>query len=125
MDSDDEYQRAWDEAYAALVEEVEQEVQEEVRCAAAVPRPIQHRRTIPRDHIGANQRLMDGYFGENPRFPLELYRRRFRMSRRLSLHIASSLASRYNCFTLRSDASGRIGLSTIQKCTAAGLWRTS
>ena len=122
MDSDDEYQRSWDEAYDALVEEVEQEVQEvEERWAAAVvPHPIQHRRTIPCDHIGANQRLMDDYFGENPNFPLELFRRRFRISQRLFLHIASSLAPRYRCFTLRSDVSGRIELSMIQKYTTAG-----
>ncbi|XP_047949409.1 uncharacterized protein LOC125195277 [Salvia hispanica] len=41
------------------------------------------------------------------------------MSRWLFLHIASSLATRYGCFTLRSDANGRIKLLTIQKCTAA------
>ena len=57
MDSDDEYPRAWDTAYDALVEEVAHTVKEEERAAAVVPRPIQHRRTIPCDHI----RLTSGY----------------------------------------------------------------
>ncbi|XP_047979456.1 uncharacterized protein LOC125221382 [Salvia hispanica] len=41
------------------------------------------------------------------------------MSQRLFIRIATTLAQRYMCFTLRSDASGRPGLSTYLKCTAA------
>ncbi|XP_042005694.1 uncharacterized protein LOC121754397 [Salvia splendens] len=113
---DDEYQRALDEAFDAVVEEVERE---ERAAAAAVPRPIHHRQTVRRDHVGANQLLLDDYFAGNPRFLPELFCRHFRMSQRLFLHISTSLARRYMCFTLRRDASGRIELSMLQKCTAA------
>ncbi|XP_047961627.1 uncharacterized protein LOC125206416 [Salvia hispanica] len=41
------------------------------------------------------------------------------MSRPLFTHIATTLADRYGCFNLRSDCTGRIGLSTFQKCTSA------
>ncbi|XP_047953946.1 uncharacterized protein LOC125200321 [Salvia hispanica] len=41
------------------------------------------------------------------------------MSRPLFTHIATTLADRFECFTLRSDCTGRIGLSTLQKCTSA------
>ncbi|XP_047948999.1 uncharacterized protein LOC125194825 [Salvia hispanica] len=39
--------------------------------------------------------------------------------RSLPIHIATTLADRFECFTLRSDCTGRIGLSTLQKCTSA------
>ena len=62
---------------------------------------------------------MDDYFGDNLRYPPEIFRRHFRMSQRLFTHIETSLAGRYMCFTLQRGASGQIGLSTFQKCTAA------
>ncbi|XP_047942805.1 uncharacterized protein LOC125189585 [Salvia hispanica] len=87
--------------------------------AAAIPREIRYRRTIPRDHVGAAERFMAEYFSANPRYPAEIFRRRFRMSQPLFTHIATTLADRYDCFNLRSDCTGRIGLSTFQKCTSA------
>lgn len=85
-----------------MVEEVEREVQEDAGSAVAaeVPRLIHNRRFIRMDHVVANQRLMDEYFAENPRYPPELFCRCFRMSQRLVLHIATSLAGQYRCFTL-------------------------
>ncbi|XP_047948795.1 uncharacterized protein LOC125194579 [Salvia hispanica] len=62
---------------------------------------------------------MADYFSADPRYPVEIFRRRFRMSRPLFTHIATTLADRYDCFTLRSDCAGRIGLSTLHKCTSA------
>ena len=62
-----DYQQLIDEAFDAVVEEVQWEAEEAEREAvAAVPHPIHYRRTIRRDHAGANQRLMDDYFGDNP-----------------------------------------------------------
>ena len=67
---DDKYQPALDEAFDAVVEEVEREVQEDAEhvVAAAVPRPVWRRRTIRHDHAWANQRLMNDYFAKNPRY---------------------------------------------------------
>ncbi|XP_047961841.1 protein ALP1-like [Salvia hispanica] len=123
MDSDDEnFRRAIDEEFEELVAAVQAEANEEeaaLAAAAAIPRPRYHRRYINHDHAGADQRLMEDYFGDNPRYPPEIFRRRFRMSQRLFIHIADCLSQRYMCFTLRSDATGRPGLSTYQKCTMA------
>ncbi|XP_042029825.1 uncharacterized protein LOC121776714 [Salvia splendens] len=115
----------WNDAWDSLIKEVQREDDEEDAAkaaelaGAALPRVIHHRRTIPRDHTGEHQRLMADFFGDNPRYPSEIFRRRFRMSQQLFTHIATTLAARYRCFTLRSDCTGRIGLSTFHKCTAA------
>ncbi|XP_047961661.1 uncharacterized protein LOC125206452 [Salvia hispanica] len=108
----------WNQAWDSLIQEVQREADEET-AAAAIPREILHRRTIPRDHVGAADRLMADYFSADPRYPAEIFHRRFRMSRPLFTHIATTLADRFECFTLRSDCTGRIGLSTLQKCTSA------
>ncbi|XP_047944804.1 uncharacterized protein LOC125191317 [Salvia hispanica] len=108
----------WNQSWDSLIQEVQREADEEA-AAAAIPREIRHRRTIPRDHVGAAERLMADYFSADPRYPAEIFRRRFRMSRPLFTHIATTLADRFECFTLRSDCTGRIGLSTLQKCTSA------
>ncbi|XP_042059328.1 uncharacterized protein LOC121803789 [Salvia splendens] len=97
MSSDDKFQQLIDREFDELVEEVQREAEEEE--AAAVPRPIHHRQIICRDHVGADQRLMEDYFGDNPRYPPEIFHRRFRMSQRLFIHIATTLAQRYR--TLR------------------------
>ncbi|XP_047979174.1 uncharacterized protein LOC125221087 [Salvia hispanica] len=118
MSSDDEFQQLVDREFDELVQEVQREAEEEAAAAAFVC-PFYHRRTICRDHVGAYQRLMEDYFGDNPRYSAEIFRRRFRMLQRLFIRIATTLAQRYKCFTLRNDASGRPELSTYQKCTAA------
>ncbi|XP_047949385.1 uncharacterized protein LOC125195251 [Salvia hispanica] len=109
----------WNQAWDSLIQEVQREANEEAAAAAAIPHEIRHRRTIPRDHVGAAERLMADYFSADPRYPAEIFRRRFRMSRPLFTHIATTLTDRFECFTLRSDCTGRIGLSTLHKCTSA------
>jgi hypothetical protein len=49
------------------------------------------RRSIPRDHVGAHQRLVEDYFAENPLYPESMFRTRFRMNRRLFLRTVNSL----------------------------------
>ena len=70
MDSDDEnFQRLVDEEFEELVAAVQDEADEEeaaLAAAAAIPRPRYRRRFINRDHVGADQRLMEDYFGDNP-----------------------------------------------------------
>ncbi|XP_042059628.1 uncharacterized protein LOC121804156 [Salvia splendens] len=85
----------------------------------AVPRPIHHPAVVPRDHIGAHQRLYNDYFAEQPRFGEAFFLRHFRMRRPLFISIVNALERRYNYFRFREDASGRPGHSPIQKCTAA------
>jgi hypothetical protein len=77
------------------------------------------RRSISRDHAGAHQRLVEDYFAENPLYPESMFRTRFRMNRRLFLRIVNSLGQWSPYFTYRADCAGRVGLSPLQKCTAA------
>ena len=88
----------------------------------AIPRPLRvvhHRAVIDRDHVAAHQRLYDDYFAENPWFPANMFRRRFRMRRELFMRIFDALKCRYLYFRFRHDAAGRPGHTPIQKCTAA------
>ncbi|XP_042067052.1 uncharacterized protein LOC121810320 [Salvia splendens] len=121
MDSDDErFQEAVDLEFQNLVAAMQQEADEaEAAAAVAVPRPFYHRQYIDRNHAGADRRLMEDYFSENARYPTEIFRRRFRMSQQLFVHIATCLAQRFKCFNLRYDATGRPDLSTYQKYTVA------
>lgn len=77
------------------------------------------RKTIRRDHAGAHQRLVEDYFTAEPLYPARMFRTRFRMNRDLFLHIVDALGQWSPYFTYRTDCSGRIGLSPLQKCTAA------
>ncbi|XP_042065468.1 uncharacterized protein LOC121808980 [Salvia splendens] len=57
------------------------------------------------------------YFVEVPRSPATVFRRRFRIRRPLFLRIVNALSSRYEYFQLHTNATGKIGLSPLQKCT--------
>ncbi|XP_012700993.1 uncharacterized protein LOC105913482 [Setaria italica] len=48
-----------------------------------------------------------------------MFRRRFRMNKPLFLRIVHTLSERFPYFTQRPDATGREGLSSLQKCTSA------
>ncbi|XP_073304212.1 uncharacterized protein [Primulina huaijiensis] len=74
---------------------------------------------IHRDREIADQNLFNDYFAENPRFHEVIFRRRFRMSRHLFLHIVDGVKNHDSYFIQRSDGLGRLGLSTNQKATAA------
>ncbi|XP_073033135.1 uncharacterized protein [Primulina eburnea] len=74
---------------------------------------------IHRDREIADQNLFNDYFAENPRFHEGIFRRRFRMSRHLFLHIVDGVKNHDSYFIQRSDGLGRLGLSTNQKATAA------
>ena len=82
----------------------------------AVPRPppVVHRRAvIDRDHVTTHQRLYDDYFAPDPRFPANMFRRRFRMRRELFMRIVDALDRRYLYFRFRHDAAGRPGHTPI------------
>ncbi|XP_020257093.1 uncharacterized protein LOC109833716 [Asparagus officinalis] len=72
-----------------------------------------------RDHGAAHQRLMADYFDESCTYSDMQFRRRYRMKRSLFLRIVDALSNYDNYFTLRRDNSKNLGLSPIQKCTAA------
>ncbi|KAL9676081.1 hypothetical protein QQ045_004294 [Rhodiola kirilowii] len=80
---------------------------------------ITNRRVICRDREAGHERLHRDYFAENPVYPLETFRRRFRMGRHVFLRIVDALSNFDPYFQQRVDALGRRGLSPLQKCTAS------
>ncbi|XP_022031304.1 uncharacterized protein LOC110932262 [Helianthus annuus] len=73
------------------------------------------------DKKGAHDRLVADYFAKNVVYMDEMFRDRFRfrMSQHLFLCIANDLTNFDPFFTLRWDARGIRGLTTLQKCTSA------
>ncbi|KAJ8772095.1 hypothetical protein K2173_027272 [Erythroxylum novogranatense] len=80
---------------------------------------ISGHRVIYRDRAAADQRLWDDYFAENPRYNAAMFRRRFRMSRNLFLRLVGAVEGHDVYFTQRRDGCGKLGLSSLQKVTAA------
>ncbi|XP_050236726.1 uncharacterized protein LOC126686632 [Mercurialis annua] len=73
---------------------------------------------IYRDRVSGNDRLYNDYFAENPVYPSNVFRRRFRMNRPLFLHILNVIQDCDDYFIQKNDVLGRIGLSGLQKMTA-------
>ncbi|XP_048591394.1 uncharacterized protein LOC125576088 [Brassica napus] len=74
---------------------------------------------IERNREAGHNRLWNDYFSENPAFEPHLFRRRFRMNKELFMHIVHILSVNVPFFQQRRDATGRSGLSPLQKYTAA------
>lgn len=68
--------------------------------------------------VGHN-RLFADYFSATPVYDDNAFRRRYRMRRGLFLRILDAVCARDSYFVQRRDAAGVLGLSSIQKCTAA------
>jgi hypothetical protein len=64
-------------------------------------------------------KVLMNYFTEEPLYPDSMFRTRFRMNKHLFLRIVDALGQWSPYFTYRADCAGRIGLSPLQKCTAA------
>uniref|UniRef100_A0A0D3BCD1 DDE Tnp4 domain-containing protein n=1 Tax=Brassica oleracea var. oleracea TaxID=109376 RepID=A0A0D3BCD1_BRAOL len=78
-----------------------------------------NRAYIERNREEGHVRLWNDYFSETPTYPENIFRRRFRMKKPLFMHIVDRLSNEVQFFRQKKDALGRLGLSTLQKCTAA------
>ena len=74
---------------------------------------------IERNREESHVRLWNDYFSETPTYLENIFRRRFRMKKPLFMHIVDRLSNEVQFFRQKKDALGRLGLSTLQKCTAA------
>ena len=74
---------------------------------------------IERNREAGHDRLWNDYFSEDPTFSAHLFRCRFRMNKELFLRIVHGLSENIPFFQQKRDATGRSGLSPLQKCTAA------
>ncbi|XP_048593374.1 uncharacterized protein LOC125576899 [Brassica napus] len=109
-----------DEVDEALDEIVDQVVDNYINAIVDGQANKPRRRAyIDRDREVGHNQLWNDYFTENPTYPPELFRRRFRMNKPLFLRIVERLSSEVPYFQQRRNAHGRNGLSALQKCTAA------
>ncbi|KAE8981889.1 hypothetical protein PF002_g23738 [Phytophthora fragariae] len=74
---------------------------------------------IDRGATEAHARLVQDYFADCSVYSDRTFRRRFRMRRALFLRIVNAIEGHDSYFQQRADATGKLGLSALQKCTAA------
>lgn len=108
-----------DEVDEALDEMVDEVVDNFIDTIVDRQTNNQKRRSyIERDRERGHNQLWQDYFSDNPIFPPEMFRRRFRMNKPLFLRIVERLSTEVPYFQQRIDAARRYGLSPLQKCTA-------
>ncbi|RWR84687.1 putative nuclease HARBI1 [Cinnamomum micranthum f. kanehirae] len=100
---------------AALEEE-----RENLRRRTRVHRgSIQYHVVIQRGRISRHHRLYNDYFSENSVYTPSQFRRRFRMRKPLFFQIVSAVEAHDPYFQQKRNCAGSLGLSTLQKVTAA------
>ncbi|XP_062213754.1 uncharacterized protein LOC133914736 [Phragmites australis] len=77
-----------------------------------------HRR-IHRNRMEGHNRLYNDYFVDSSVYPDYIFRRRFRMKRDLYCKIVKEVEDHDPWFQQRRNATGELGLSSLQKVTAA------
>ncbi|XP_020253094.1 uncharacterized protein LOC109830287 [Asparagus officinalis] len=110
----EEFQQQWEIEEKIL--DRQRELLEELQRRSEQPRK---RKSIHRDHHAAHERLMADYFAESCTYTDAQFRRRYRMKRPLFLRIVDSISNYDDYFTQRRNNAGKLGLTPIQKCTAA------
>ncbi|XP_071715302.1 uncharacterized protein [Rutidosis leptorrhynchoides] len=108
-----------------FLEEEEEDDDEAEGEVVSIPRaPRSH---FPRDREGKARQLFNDYFFDTPTFPLDRFRRRFRMSKSLFIRICRGVINfnlepipdYINYFKQIRDATGLFGFNVFQKCTSA------
>uniref|UniRef100_A0A0D3CWD1 DDE Tnp4 domain-containing protein n=1 Tax=Brassica oleracea var. oleracea TaxID=109376 RepID=A0A0D3CWD1_BRAOL len=74
---------------------------------------------IERHREEGHIRLWNDYFSETPTYPENIFRRRFRMNKRLFMHIVYRISNEVHYFREKTDALGRNSLTPLHKCTAS------
>ncbi|XP_057720113.1 uncharacterized protein LOC130934572 [Arachis stenosperma] len=81
---------------------------------SSIPTP---RRWINRDRKAGHDHLFQDYFADETVYNADVFRRRFRMRKHVFLRIVDALSNIYPYFQQRVNATGRRGLSSLQKYT--------
>ncbi|GAA0183814.1 hypothetical protein LIER_31163 [Lithospermum erythrorhizon] len=92
---------------------------ENKRASSSSRSYIPRRKVINRDSIDGYNRLIRDYFGESPVYNQRIFRRRFRMQRELFNRIKDAVEAHEQYFVQRHNATEKLGLSYLQKITAA------
>ncbi|XP_013624960.1 uncharacterized protein LOC125583368 [Brassica napus] len=119
--SDEVFEERFDEVFEERFDEVFEEIFEDTftNIAEAQTSNQRSRAYIEQNREGGQDRVWNDYFSEDSTFSSQLFRRRFRMNKDLFLRIVHGLSENIPFFQQRRDATGRFGLSALQKCTAA------
>ncbi|CAK8577217.1 unnamed protein product [Lathyrus sativus] len=119
MDSDNSDNN--DQEFWALVEEEfmdDGDEEQQLQNSGSSSRR-KRRTTIDRGREERHNRLFNDYFSKNPVYTDVQFRRRFRMHRHVFLRIVDAIDNYDEYFQMRIDAIGKMGLSSLQKCTVA------
>ena len=100
-----------DEVDEAIEEMVDQVVDNYIDSVVNVQ--AKRRAYIERDREQGHNQLWNDYFIENPTYPPEMFRRRFRMNKPLFLRIVERLSTGVPYFRQRRNAHGRKGLCLL------------
>ena len=63
--------------------------------------------------------LYADYFADSPLHGKKVFRRRYRMNRKLFLRIVNSVREFDSYFVCKKDCTGTVGFSSLQKCSQA------
>ncbi|XP_042012126.1 uncharacterized protein LOC121760539 [Salvia splendens] len=77
------------------------------------------RRYIERKREEGHDTIFEQYFAEDPIYPPHFLQTRYRMRKPLFEKIMNKLVKTDNFFVQKRDATGRLGMSAIHKCTTA------
>ncbi|XP_058788058.1 uncharacterized protein LOC131662309 [Vicia villosa] len=122
MDSDnsDNYdQEFWELVEDEFMDDSDEEQQLQNELQSGSSSRLKRRTTIDRGREEGHNRLFNDYFLENPVYTDVQFRRRFRMHSHVFLQIVDALGNHDEYFQMRVDATGKMGLSPLQKCTSA------
>ncbi|XP_010418574.1 PREDICTED: uncharacterized protein LOC104704142 [Camelina sativa] len=108
-----------DEIVEEEVDSIVEEIQYNYTHPKIPPAPIIRRVHINRDRKEGHTRLWNDYFSDNPTYTNTMFRRRFRMNKPLFIRIVTTIENGFPYFRQRRDATGRLGLSALQKCPSA------
>ncbi|KAL0787330.1 hypothetical protein Bca101_003576 [Brassica carinata] len=108
---DERFDQLFDQQFEKLL------IQNENRQEAS--RSKKKRAYIERQREQGHIQLWNDYFSEDATYPSHMFRRRFRMNKSLFMHIVERLSAEIPYFQQRRDATGRFGLTALQKATAA------
>ncbi|XP_024016256.1 uncharacterized protein LOC112089735 [Eutrema salsugineum] len=110
---DQQFEEKWDGFFDQAFENLMRQ------SGAPQPKPKKKKAYIDRDREEGHIRLWNDYFREDAIYPDHLFRRRFRMNKPLFMNIVDRLSNEVPFFKQKRDATGRLGLSALQKSTAA------
>ncbi|XP_024008043.1 uncharacterized protein LOC112084025 [Eutrema salsugineum] len=117
--SQNPFDETYDQIYDQFYEDTFQNLIIDLADQAEATSSKKKRAFIERNREEGHIRLWNDYFSENAIYPDHLFRRRFRMNKALFLRIVHRLSNEVTFFKQKQDARGRLGLSALQKCTAA------